>query len=213
MKTGLRRWKFSEGEKAYFHRTERHVGISLKSLFVPLALSCVVLVGGKYLSGAINIDPHSTLFRLWPFNEVYLRQLANSPYSAADIRWFFTVVSCSNVIWLVYIVWKLAFELLRTDVAFPPGKSPGIFQMIIRFSAVYGVMLILGVFGGAAGFDTVQDSVFAPSFKQSIAVSAAKITMLLMFFLYFAVAYAIEYVGLGLRYLMARTLGYFVAEH
>jgi len=148
MKTGLRRWKFSDGEKAYFHRTERHVGISLKSLFVPLALSCVVLVGGKYLSGAINIDPHSTLFRLWPFNEVYLRQLANSPYSAADIRWFFTVVSCSNVIWLVYLVWKLAFELLRTDVAFPPGKSPGIFQMIIRFSAVYGVMLILGVLGG-----------------------------------------------------------------
>lgn len=37
--------------------------------------------------------------------------------------------------------------------------------------------------------------------------------MLLMFFLYFAVAYAIEYVGLGLRYLMARTLGYFVVEH
>ena len=155
--------------------------------------------------------PIPPLFRLWPFNEIYLEQFANSPYSASDVHWFFTVVSCSNLIWLIFLGWKLAFELVRSDVAFPPGDAPAIVRLTLGGTVVLGFAFALGILGFSAGFDTLQDWFLGPSFRQSIAVGAGKIVVL-MFGLYFMAAFCIEFGGLGVRYLLAKTLGCLVAE-
>lgn len=74
-----------------------------------------------------------------------------------------------------------------------------------------GFAFALGILGFSAGFDTLQDWFLGPSFRQSIAVGAGKIVVL-MFGLYFMVAFCIEFGGLGVRYLLAKTLGCLVAE-
>ena len=154
--------------------------------------------------------PIRSCFRLWPFNELYLEQFANSPYSTSDVRWFFTVICCSNLIWLIFLGWKLAFELFRNDVAFPPGNAPVVYGLVTRVPVIYSFVLVLVVLAVSSGF-VVQDSFLHPSFRQSIAVGASKIVVL-MFCLYFVAAYFIEFGGLGVRYLLAKTLGYIVAE-
>lgn len=204
--------KASAEELASGHRMSRHLAIGLKALCVPFALCGIILTNGDRLSEVIKIDSSSILFWLWPFNRVYLQQFANSPYGSAEIKWFFTVVSCSNAIWLIFLCWKLVFELSRGDVKFPPGRTPVITQFIVRGLIVACVILVLGSLVGFFGFSTQGDSLFAVSFKQSITVGAIKVVMMTMFFLYVGGAFILEFGGLGLRYLLSKRFGYFVAE-
>jgi hypothetical protein len=61
------------------------------------------------------------------------------------------------------------------------------------------------------GFNT-QDTSLGVSFKQSITVGAIKIVMMMMFFLYVGLSFTLEFSGLGLRYLLSKRFGYFVAK-
>ena len=63
-----------------------------------------------------------------------------------------------------------------------------------------------------AGFNTREDTFFGASFKQSITAGAIKVVMTLMFPLYLGAAFIFEFGGLGLRYLLAKAFGFFVAE-
>lgn len=71
---------------------------------------------------------------------------------------------------------------------------------------------MLGLVVGLAGFNTQEDTFFAPSFKQSITAGAIKIVMVMMLFIYVGAAFVLEFGGLGLRYLMAKAGVYFVTE-
>ena len=203
--------KPSEAELAVGIPIGRHLAISLSALCITLALCGLVVANGSYLSSTININPESLLFGLWPFNWVYLRQLANSPYSNSDIKWFFTIVSCANAIWLVFVCWKVIFELFRRDIAFPPKKLPRICRAIVSFFIVGCIEFILSALVGLTGFSTQGISLLSISFSQSIVVDAAKILILRMFFLYVGVSFILEFGGLALRYWLARTFGFFLA--
>ena len=204
--------KLSAGEAAFGHRATRHFAIGLKALFIPFTLSGFILANGRYISQVTNIDHNSIVFWLWPFNGIYLRQFVYSPYSSSDISWFFTVVSCSNLVWLIFLVWKLAFELFRRDVKFPPGKAPIIDQLIVRVLAVSGFILVVFIFVCFWGFHSEGDAIFGLYFKQSIAAGAIKMVMVLMFGLYVGAAFFLEFGGLGLRYVLFRVFGWFAAE-
>lgn len=199
--------KLSGDESAFFRRIKPHFATSLKALFMPLATSGIVLANGAYLEKLIDTSPDSILFRLRPFNPVYLQQFAGSPYGGPQIKWLFTVVSYSNAIWLTFICWKVAFELFRGDVEFPSGETPTIEQVIIRTLVANCVMVALFILVNLEGF-TTQDSVFDISFRQSIAIGAMKV-LIMMFFVYVAVAFIIEFSGLGLRYLLSKRPGPF----
>lgn len=109
MKAGTDILKRSDEELASGRRMSRHLAIGLKALCIPFVLSGLVLAIGSYLSELINVDPNSILFRLWPFNKVYLQQFAISTYSNSEIRWFFTAVSCSNLIWMTFLLLEIIF--------------------------------------------------------------------------------------------------------
>jgi hypothetical protein len=204
--------KSSDDELSFFGRIKSHFTIDLKSFCVPFALSTIVLVTGNYLQNVFETGPNSILFRLWPFNRVYVEQLASSPYDSSEIRWFFAVVSCSNAIWIIFLCWKVIFELFRRDVAFPQPKSPIVASFIVRFFVASCVILTLFIPIGMAGFSTQVDSLFIISFKQSIAVGAIKVVMIEMFGLYVGAAFFLEFGGLGVRYLLSRKLGLFLAK-
>ena len=59
MKTSSRIPKPSEGEAAFFGRITRHLKIGLTAVFVPFAVSGLVLANGNSLSRMINVNPHS----------------------------------------------------------------------------------------------------------------------------------------------------------
>jgi hypothetical protein len=204
--------KFSTDELAWGQRVGRHLAIGLKALCAPFVLSGLVLANGNSLSSFIDINSSSMLFRLWPFNWVYLQQFINSPYDGAQIRWFFTVVSCSNAIWLAFICWKIIFELFRRDVRFPRAKSPAIIKFILGFLIAGCVALMLISVVMLAGFGAQGYGFFALAFNQSIAAGAIKIVMLEMSGFYVGASFVLEFGGLGLRYWLSRRFGYFVAE-
>jgi len=179
---------------------------------VTFSLSCVILAIGSDLSERIIVNQNSALFWLWPFNSIYLRQFEGSPYRSSEVEWFFTVVSCSNLIWLVFICWKFVFELSRRDVQFPPGKNPFLKLVIVRPLLVACVVLTVFVLVARSGFGTKQISFFAVSMSQSIAVGAVKIITIQMFALYFFTGIIFEFGGLGLKYVLSKTFGCFVAE-
>jgi hypothetical protein len=206
------KWNASDAEAASGRRMRRHLTIGFGALWITFVLSCSVLASGKYLSQQINIDQNSTLFWLWPFNRIYLQQFIVSPYHSSEIKWFFTVVSCSNFVWLIFFFWKFVFELRRKDVQFPPGRNSVIEQFIIRPLVVACVLLIVLVLESLSGFNPRQVSFFALSFEQSITVGAIKVILVQMFFLYFFAGIILEFGGLGLRYLLSKTFGYFAAE-
>jgi len=83
-------------------------------------------------------------------------------------------------------------------------KSPVIVQFIVRFLIVNVVILILFTLLGIAGFNAQGDAFFVPSLKQSITAGAIKVVLVVMFALYFAAAYILEFGGLGLRYLLSK---------
>jgi hypothetical protein len=207
-----RKPKLSDEEAASGLRLGNHLGVGLKALVIPLALSAVVLASGNYLSKLVDVDPNSILFRLWPFNHIYLRQFASSPYSSSEIKWFFTVVSCSNVVWLAFLCWKVIFELFRRDVQFPRTKSLAIQKAILLFFIAGWVLVALFGAVALAGFSTHGYDFFALAFNQSIASGATKIVIMRMTGLYVGVGWILEFGGLGLRYWLSRTFGYFVAE-
>jgi hypothetical protein len=175
------------------------------------ALSVAVLINGEHISEYVDVDAQSILFKLWPFNNVYLRQFAAAPYSASDIRWLYTVVSLSNLIWLIFLASKLLFELFRRDVSFPRGRTPFLYQMIVRVTAISAALIALGYIDNSAGFEMLRSTFFNPSFKQPIVLGAIKV-VLCMSILYFAAALFLEFSGLGLRYLLAKTFGFFLAS-
>jgi len=175
-------------------------------------LSAIVLAIGDYLSRRIDVDPNSVLLQLWPYNEVYLRQFASSPYDSSEIRWFFTVVSCSNVIWLAFLCWKVFFELFRRDVQFPRIKSAAITKYILLFFFSGWLLLLLFGLVTLAGFGTQAYGFVAVTFNWSIAANASTIVMGEMAFLYIGAGVVLEFGGLGLRYWLSRTFGCFVVE-
>jgi hypothetical protein len=203
--------KPTKEEKDFCRRIQTHFKRSAQALLFAFALSMAVLVGGEHVSEYVDVDAQSILFKLWPFNNVYLRQFGASPYCASDIRWFYTVVSVSNLIWLIFLGSKLLFELFRRDVSFPRGETPFLYQMIVRVTAVSAAMIGLAYFDNSAGFEMLRSTFLNPSFKQPIMLGAIKI-VLLMSFLYFAAALFLEFSGLGLRYLLAKTFGFFLTS-
>lgn len=205
-------WKLSDAELASSLRMRRHFKIGFAVLWVAFALTCVVLASGNHLSKLINVDQNSTLFWLWPFNKIYLQQFTSSPYHSSEIKWFFTVVSSANLIWLIFLCWKLVFELCRRDVQFPPGKNPVIEQAIIRPLVVACIVLLVFVLMARSGFGAHPVSVFAVSMMQSITVGAIKIVTIQMFALYFLAAVTLEFGGLGLRYVLSKAFGFFLAD-
>jgi hypothetical protein len=204
--------KFSDDEVAFGRRISPHLGTGIKALGIALALSAIVLANGDYLSKLIDVDPNSILFQLWPFNRVYLRQFASSPYDSSEMKWFFTVVSCSNVVWLVFLCWKVVFELFRRDVQFPRAKSPAITKFIALFFVAGCVILAIYIPLGLAGFSTQGYGFFSLAFNQSITAGASKIVIFEMTGLYAGASCILEFCGLGLRYCLSRTFGYFVVE-
>jgi hypothetical protein len=191
-------------------RLGHHLGTGLKALCIPLVSSGLILANGNLLSERINIDPSSILFRLWPYNSVYLRQFAGSTYNSSEIKWFFTVVSLSNLVWLIFICWKVLFEVLRRDVEFPPGRARRLEQAVIA-GLVGGCVLFAGyVVLNFIGFgQNWPNFLLSPSLKEPIAVGAIKIVGVAMFFIYFGAALILEFGGLALRYLLHRVFGYF----
>jgi hypothetical protein len=213
MNADSRIWKASDDEKAFGRRIQPHALTGLKVLFIPFFLSGIVLANGGALSASTNIDQNSILFWLWPFNRVYIHQFAGSSYSSSDIKWFFTVVSISNVIWLIFLAWKFVFELFRTDVEFPPGKMPVIYHAIVRVMAACCVILVLFIFVGFLGFNEQgYTGVFGFSLNQSITVGAVKVVTVMMSCLYMGAAFLLEFGGLGVRYFLSRTFGWFGAK-
>jgi hypothetical protein len=216
--------KPSDDELASMRRAGHHFKISVGALCIPFALSGIILASGNHLSEMINIDPNSILFRLWPFNQVYLQQFTSSTYDVylkrftsphydtSEIKWFFTVVSCSNAIWLIFLCWKLYFDLFRRDVEFPRGKTPAWTQAIVRFLIISCFLLVMDILVLRAGFSTQGDGLSVISLEQSITLGAIKIVMVLMFFLYVGATVFLEFGGLGLRYVLAKKFGYFLAE-
>jgi hypothetical protein len=214
MNTDLRLWKGSDDEVAFGRRVRRHAQIGLIAFFIPYLLSAIILANGSALSAAIAVDENSFLFRLWPFNRIYLRPFVSSPYSSSEIKWFFTVVSISNLIWLIFIGWKFAFELFRKDVAIPPSETPVLYQAIVRVLVACSVMLGLFILVGLAGFNNDPYTfLFGLSFKQSITVGAIKVVMVMMFFSYVGAAFLLEFGGLGVRYLLSKKFGLFAVKN
>jgi hypothetical protein len=115
------------------------------------------------------------------------------------------------LIWLIFLGWKLFFELFRRDVSFPQGKTPFLYQMIVRVAAISAALMALAYFDNSAGFEMLRDTFLNPSFKQPIMVGAIKV-VLCMSVLYLAAALFLEFGGLGLRYFLAKTFGYFLAS-
>lgn len=201
----------SKGTKEYpMDWTLRHLGITFKALFVTFVLCCMTLVCGSYLATAVDIDPNSALFRLWPFNWIYLRQFANSTYSSSEIKWFFTVVSISNAICLVFVCWKFGIEFLRKDVAFPARVHPAVLQILYSFFVV-GCFIVLGsTLLGLLGYGPQGTGPFAFSFQESIGIGAVKILIAKMLSLYVGVSFVLEFGGLLIRYWLSRIFGLFL---
>ena len=202
------------GEEAVLGlRLGRHLGTGLKALCIPLVLSGIILANGNLLSERINIDPDSILFRLWPYNTVYLRQFTGSAYAGTEIKWFFTVVSLSNFVWLGFICWKIFFELFRRDVEFPSGRSLRLERAIIA-GFVGGCVVFAGyALLNFVGFNTDWPGfLLSPSLKETVAVGAIKIVGVAMLFIYVGAALIVEFGGLALRYLLHRVFGCFAVD-
>jgi hypothetical protein len=203
--------KFTEGELAAAHRMRHHMNVGLIALCIPYFLGIIILASGNYLSETFSVDPDSIPFRLWPFNQIYLRQFASSRYTPSEVRWFFTVVSYANLAWLILLCWKFVFELIRKDVAFPTSK---LVQFIVVRPLV-GVCggLLLSIFVFLGGFYMQGDSQWGLSLGQSITTGAFKLVLVLIPGLYILTAYVLEFGGLALRYLLARRANSFSANH
>jgi hypothetical protein len=115
------------------------------------------------------------------------------------------------LIWLIFLGWRVIFELFRRDVSFPQGKTTFLYQMIIRLIAISAGMIALMFFVNDSGFEILRDTRLNPSFKQPIVEGAIKVA-LNMAFIYFAAGLFLEFGGLGIRYVLAKTLGYFLAS-
>jgi len=198
--------KFTEDEAAFGRRAGRHLGIGLRALAIPLVMSGIVLANGSKLSKLIDVEPNSILFQLWPFNRVYLQQFASSHYDGSEIKWFFTVVSCCNLVWLVFLCWKILFELFRRDVQFPRTKSPAITNFIAAFLIVGCVAVAIWIPLAWSGFSAHSSGFSGLGLNQSIAASAMKIVMVEMTCLYAGVSFILEFGGLGVRYWLFRML-------
>jgi hypothetical protein len=195
----------TQEEKDFARRLGPRLKTRLQAFFIALVLTGMVLINGKYLSEHIEADPQSILFQLWPFNKIYLDQFVAAPYSATDTRWFYTVISCSNLIWLILLAVQFITELFRRDISFPRGKAEFLYHGIVRAITISAAMIALMFFVNYAGFEMLRDTPLNPSFKQSITVGAIKVA-LNMSFLYFAAAFFLESGALGLRYFFAKML-------
>jgi hypothetical protein len=203
--------KYTREELRAGHRMMgRHLGITLRAIRIPLISGVVILIAGNYLVELVNVDPDSILFQLWPFNHVYLRQFAGSPYSSADVRWFFTVVSCTNVVWLLFLCWKLPLDLFRRDVAFP-SKSANLGRAIGGMLFAFCIALVVSIFENVDGFSTYHHTIYSLSLGEPIATGAFKVVTMFMFFLYFSIACVLEFGGLAIRYQVAKRTGSFPA--
>jgi hypothetical protein len=195
-------WRQSASDTASSRLASRHLAVGLRPLLFPLALSYIVLVNGNYLSSRLNIDQHSFLFWLWPFNNIYLEQFKDAPYGSHDIAWFFTVVSLCNAVWIASLCWKVIFEFRRKDFEFLRYNSL-IKTSVVRFLIVGFVASALFIVVNLFGFDAEETSLFALTFKQSILVGAVKVILVYMFFLYFGFAVIVEFGGIWLRCLFS----------
>jgi hypothetical protein len=193
----------AEGRR-FGRRISGHFNFSVAALFVPFGLSVIILVTGSYLSELIKIDPDSILFRLWPYNSIYFRQFATSHYTKSEIDWFFTVVSCSNFVWLLFLGWKIVFELFRRDVSFPSDEMPGFTRAFLYLTGVFGFLFVAFLITGPIGFNTYRNTTYGLSLSQSITTGALKIVLGDMFLLYFSAAGLLEWGGLGLRYVVVK---------
>jgi hypothetical protein len=198
--------KFTEEEAAFGRRAGRRLGIGLQALAISLVMSGIVLANGNNLSKLIDVEPNSILFQLWPFNRVYLQQFASSHYDGSEIKWFFTVVSCSNLVWLVFLCWKIFFEVFRRDVQFPRTKSPAITNFIVAFLIVSCVIVAAWIPLAWLGFSAHSSGLIGLGLNQSIAAGAIKVVMVVMASLYAGVAFILEFGGLGVRYWLFRML-------
>ena len=214
--------RLAENEAAFGLRLGRHLGTSLKGFGVVLIMCGVVLASGNSLSKLMDVEPNSILFQLWPFNRVYLQQLAPhydsfdvkwvAQYNASGVKWFFNVVSYCNLIWLAFLCWKIVFEIFRKDVQFPRLESSAIRNFIVAFFIAGCVLVAFFIPLNSAGFATHVYGFSGLGLNQSIAAGAVKVVMVGMTFLYFGISLIMEFGGLGIRYLLFKMFGCFAAN-
>jgi hypothetical protein len=196
--------KYTHAELTFLRRARRHGTNSAIALGIPYFLGGIILAGGNYLSEIWSVDPDSVLFRLWPFNQIYLQQFAFSHYTPSEVRWFFAVVSYSNLVWMIFLCWKFIFDSFWRDIEIPTSQTPNLAKIIFQFLACVVMGLLLSIFVFLCGFYLQGDGQWGLSLGQSIATGAFKLVMVLMPGFYVMATCFLEFGGLGLRYLLAK---------
>src|SRR5271155_5392216 len=108
----------------------RHTLVALWSHLIPISLNLFIwfLYAGARVPFDCQFRDDARLLSLWPFNFVYLNQLAGSKYSTVEICGLFTVTSTTGAIWLCWLFWRICFEAIRRDVVFVPGGTKRLLQ-------------------------------------------------------------------------------------
>jgi hypothetical protein len=160
-------------------RGSKNLKSFMLSLLVPAASIPVIwyLYRGPLQSLTCSFLYDRNLLKLWPINPNYLVSFSHSDYSTEERCFFFAMTSTMSVVWSIWLLWRIAWELCRRDTFYIPRLLP-------RMTA-FAVALIAASY---YSYFRIEPSRYGQSLADPLWVGAIKTIVISISFGYFAVA-------------------------
>jgi hypothetical protein len=180
----------------------RHTLVALWSHLIPITLNIFVwfLYASARVPFTCQFRDDARLLPLWPFNFVYLNQLAGSKYSTAEICGLFAVTSTTSAIWLCWLFWRIYFEAIRRDVVFVPGGTKRLLRRTAASGLLFAFCFLVSIAVSSLGFGS-DFRLYGLSLKSSVGLNVFKIVFIFEMSFFLPLGATTEMASLFCRYL------------